>query len=103
MSIVFVKYRSRWAYGEGSWEYRTFNADISDEALEDEMREEASKHDYSDKFRGMEWERCVPTLALVDSYIRSAEKAVESAQRRLLELKTYKVEMDEPASDTPTM
>lgn len=106
MAIIFVKYRPRFAWGDSSWKYETFGADITDDSLKDAMEEIASEYDYSDKFRGMEWERCEPTPEVLDGFIRGAENAVVAAQNRLLALQTYKVELNEADDDivnTPGM
>lgn len=98
MSMIFIKLRTKWAHGYSQWEYR-FTGEVSDEALEEIIEEEADKYSYTDKFRGIDWERCVPPENVLDNYIKSAENAVDAAQRRLLNLRSYKVTLDEADGD----
>lgn len=102
MAIIFVKYRPRFAWGDSGWKYDTFNSTMSDEALKEAMEEIADEYAYSDKFRGMEWERCEPTAEVLDGFIRGAENAVVAAQNRLLELQSYKAELNEVDDDSLT-
>lgn len=69
------------------------------------MEEIGQENEYSDKYRGMEWERCIPSDEVLDGFIRAAEEMVRSAERRLLELRSYVAvrNNDELGVDTPGM
>lgn len=56
--MKFLKYRNTWAWGNSNWEIEliTFEDDYDIELLQDRVDSLNNKNDWSDKFRGIEYE-----------------------------------------------
>lgn len=56
--MKFLKYRHNWCHSEGKWESKLLSMgdEISVEDGEELAESLASEHNWSDKYRGVEWE-----------------------------------------------
>lgn len=83
MKLRCIKYRTRWAWGYGSWQHAFLRhgKDIGvrlKDAIEDFADGIHDNHSYSDKYRGIEYKviRKVPEKVVIDrisSNLRSAK------------------------------
>lgn len=56
---MFLKFRHNWAHSKGDWEYKllSFSDDPwTEEELEAEVAEMTTEHEWSDKYRGIDYE-----------------------------------------------
>lgn len=90
MEIKFLKYRHKFAHGYGSWEYEVIhkkNIPYVEELIEEKARE----YDYSDKYRGIDYEVVdYPTDEYILSQINNAENNIRYYTELLEEMKRFK-------------
>ncbi len=80
---VHIKYRTRWASGYDSWEYKLMtpvNEEDYEHYKEDFVQNIHSKNDWSDKYRGVDIERLEDKdlpVEWIDEQIKNAEFGME--------------------------
>lgn len=90
---MWMKHRVMWASGYGSWEWRLLNEGSLEEDRAERWAESAAEelsleHDWSDKFRKIEYEvHSEAPTEVIEEEISRAEKIVASWSKRLAYLK----------------
>lgn len=84
--MKFLQYRENWASGNGKWEYKLigYEDEIDKEWIEEMIEEIHSHHNWSDKYRGIDYEIVdYPGHEWMKRHIRMAKQRIENAEKLL--------------------
>lgn len=90
--MIWIKYREKFSSGLGNWEYHYFfDSLISDELIEEYfINEKIGECSWSEHFRGIDWERTIPPIEIVNQHIKEIEDAISGYTKCLNELDFFK-------------
>ena len=82
--MKFLKYRDKWSHGYSPYQYTTFHSEEDREYILEDIKRNS---DWSDKYRGVEWEVVdKPPQTWVESEILESNRKITELQNYLLEL-----------------
>jgi hypothetical protein len=81
---MWIKYTHTFASGEVTWEWADIGSDTSKEAVEDFLTELQREYDWSEHYRGVDYEIIeLPPREILQKRIDSAMKMIQNLQLRV--------------------
>ncbi|AVH85267.1 hypothetical protein RsoM2USA_339 [Ralstonia phage RsoM2USA] len=91
--MKWYRYRSHWSSHVSSWEYAYVCWDASDSDIGDIVAEDMDRNNWSDHYRGYDWEWTTPPKEVVDDRLRAVTEEIASLEKTLEFLKKYQESM----------
>ena len=88
--MKWLKYQHKFSSGRHPWEWRPLGDSLTDETVEDVVRELASEYDHSDKYSGIDYEVLdVAPQWIIDREVRRAQDRADVAKLVLRKWQAY--------------